>query len=66
MTIAVINRQSVTSGQTREEIRATYSSNWTSDVWQGFISNSATLSNAPNSALVELGDLLKTQYNNSK
>ena len=63
MVIALIHNSAVVSGQTREEIRVAF--NIADDELQGFIDNPATLSNTPDAAWVELGDKLKTQFNNS-
>jgi len=63
MVVALVNNSAVVSGQTREEIRVAF--NIADDELQGFIDNPSTLSNAPDPAWVELGDLLKIQFNNS-
>ncbi|MEC7835817.1 MAG: hypothetical protein VX692_01645, partial [Chloroflexota bacterium] len=51
------------SGQTREEIRVAF--NISDEELQGFINDPTTLSNTPDAAWVELGDTLRTQFNNS-
>jgi len=63
MVVALVNNSAVVSGQTREEIRVEF--NIADDELQGFINNPATLSNTPDAAWVELGDKLKTQFDNS-
>ena len=63
MVVALVNNSAVVSGQTREEIRVAF--NIADDELQGFINNPATLSNTPDAAWVELGDKLKTQFDNS-
>ena len=60
MTIALIDNSAVTSGQTREAARSALS---IADAeLQGFISDTSTLSNTPDSVWVDLAKLLKTQY----
>ena len=60
MTIALIDNSAVTSGQTRESARSALS---IADAeLQGFISDTSTLSNTPDSVWVDLAKLLKTQY----
>ena len=63
MVIALIHNSAVASGQTREEIRVEF--NIADDELQGFIDDPATLSNTPDAVWIELGDKLKTQFNNS-
>ena len=63
MVIALIHNSAVLSGQTREEIRVAF--DLSEDELQGFIDDPATLSNTPDAVWVELGDKLKTQFNNS-
>jgi len=63
MVIALIHNSDVVSGQTREEIRVAF--NISDEELQGFIDDPATLSDTPDAAWVELGDTLRTQFNNS-
>ena len=63
MVIALIHNSDVVSGQTREEIRVAF--NIAGDELQGFIDDPTTLSDTPDTVWVELGDTLRTQFNNS-
>ena len=65
MTIALIDNSAVTSGQTREAARVALSIADDAEL-QGFISDTSTLSNTPDSVWVDLAKLLKTQYNATK
>ena len=61
MTISLIDNSGVTLGQTREAARVALSIADDAEL-QGFISDTSTLSNTPDSVWVDLAKLLKTQY----
>ena len=65
MTISLIDNSGVTSGQTREAARVALSIADDAEL-QGFISDTSTLSNTPDSVWVDLAKLLKTQYDATK